>query len=41
MHTFNAQGKLEIELEVLPEEKAKANPAGRGRDGPNKLSSPV
>ncbi|KAG5679282.1 hypothetical protein PVAND_008861 [Polypedilum vanderplanki] len=33
-------GKLEIELEVLSEEKAKLNPAGKGRDGPNQLPLP-
>lgn len=33
-------GKLEIELQVLTFEKANVDPAGKGREGPQKLSPP-
>lgn len=34
------QGKLDVELEVLLEDKAKASPVGKGRDGPKSLPLP-
>lgn len=34
------QGKLEIELQVLSEEKARKDPAGKAREQPQKLSAP-
>jgi hypothetical protein len=33
-------GKIEIELEVLPEDEAKSKQVGIGRDGPNALPAP-
>lgn len=34
------KGKIEIELEVLNEEKSRLSPAGLGREGPQKLPRP-
>jgi len=33
-------GKVEMELEIFTRDEAKAMPAGRGRDGPQKLDDP-
>lgn len=37
---FLFKGKLEMELQILSEEDAKADPAGLGREAPHSLPNP-
>lgn len=38
---YISQGKIELQLQVLSQDDANANPAGKGRDGPDALPSPT